>query len=770
MKQKWFASLLWAVTFMNASLQAQSCFVKGKITSENGPALFAHVYCSDLNFSAETDLEGKYSLGPFPVGEHEIQVSYVSYQSLTSKIVVSETDTLIELNFHLQNQQVLDEVVITGTKTFQRKSSTPVIVNLISRQQIENVQACNVADGLKFQSGLRVETDCQTCNYTQLRMNGLAGGYSQILINGRPVFSPLTGLYGLEQLPSSMLERIEIVRGGASSTFGPGAIGGTVNIITRVPKKSGLEVSSSYHHINRQAQDVVWNGNLTQVNKRQNAGINLLLNYRNRQFYDHNGDAFSELPRLENKALGVTTFWLPKANQKVELNAMLLNEYRRGGDMAQNPVHLLQQAEERKHRVAMANVDYQINSASQNASFIVYAAFQQTLRDHYTGIFPDNEIDIARHLALPPYGDSKVLTGNGGVQYNFRIENMLKGSNTLTAGVEYTAEDVKDEIPAYRYRINQFTSDLGAFVQSQWQWASSFILLSGVRWDKHKLLDQGVWSPRLSLLYKFRPLTQLRVNWGTGFRPPQAFDTDLHIAFAGGGVSRVSLADNLAAEKSQSLSLSFNHDTATEKFVAGFTLEGFYTRLNRAFYLHPLGFDGFGEVFEKRNGTGAEVSGIVLEARANLNQKIQVEAGITLQQSRFRDPVFYIEGIAATREFMRTPSRYGFGVVTWFLSPKTLFTLNYLYTGSMQLPHFSGAPEQTQDEIKTSRPFHELGARFNLTLLKNAKQSLDAFLGCKNLFNSYQADFDTGKNRDSNYVYGPSQPTTIYFGVKYKLE
>ena len=102
---------------------------------------------------------------------------------------------------------------------------------------MDNVQACNVAEGLKFQPGLRVETDCQTCNYTQLRMNGLAGGYSQILINGRPVFSPLTGLYGLEQLPSSMLERIEVVRGGASSTNGPGAIGGTVNIITRLSQK-----------------------------------------------------------------------------------------------------------------------------------------------------------------------------------------------------------------------------------------------------------------------------------------------------------------------------------------------------------------------------------------------------------------------------------------------------------------------------------------------------------------------------------------------------
>ena len=100
-------------------------------------------------------------------------------------------------------------MVITGTRTFKRKTTSPVIVNILSSTTLNNVQACNLSECLKFQPDLRVETNCQTCNYTQLRMNGLAGGYSQILINGRPIFSPLTGLYGLEQIPTNMIERIE---------------------------------------------------------------------------------------------------------------------------------------------------------------------------------------------------------------------------------------------------------------------------------------------------------------------------------------------------------------------------------------------------------------------------------------------------------------------------------------------------------------------------------------------------------------------------------
>ena len=137
---------------------------------------------------------------------------------LTKKIhvYVSEGVNTIDISVDPTSYDI-DQVVVTGTKTFKRKTESPVIVNVIDSRQLESVQACNLAEGLNFQPGIRIETDCQTCNYTQLRMNGLAGGYSQILINGRPIFSPLTGLYGMEQIPVNMIDRIEIVRGGGSS-------------------------------------------------------------------------------------------------------------------------------------------------------------------------------------------------------------------------------------------------------------------------------------------------------------------------------------------------------------------------------------------------------------------------------------------------------------------------------------------------------------------------------------------------------------------------
>src|SRR5690606_625888 len=132
-------------------------------------------------------------------------------------------------------------------------------------------------------------------------------------------------------------------------------------------------------------------------------------------------------------------------------------------------------------------------------------------------------------------------------------------------------------------------------------------------------------------------------------------------AFAGGGISRISLDENLDVERSHSYTASFNFDKANVKSIYGFTIEGFYTKLDDVFYLFPVGEDEFGERFEKRNGSGASVKGVSLEARANFNYKFQFDLGVTLQSSRFDDPVENIEGLAPKREFMRTPDAYGYG-------------------------------------------------------------------------------------------------------------
>ena len=288
-----------------------------------------------------------------------------------------------------------------------------------------------------------------------------------------------------------------------------------------------------------------------------------------------------------------------------------------------------------------------------------------------------------------------------------------------------------------------------------------------MRADKHNLVDRVILSPRVSLLYKLKTFTQFRLTWGTGFRAPQAFDADMHIAFAGGGVSRVILSPDLVEERSQSLSGSVNYDKATENFIAGFTLEGFYTKLNDAFYLQPVGSDEFGDVFEKRNGTGATVQGVTLELRGNYKKKMQLEAGFTLQTSLYDEAVENIEGQEPRREFLRTPNQYGY--VTYALTPGDRFSvsLNGVYTGSMELVHFAGAPEQAVDEYVTTPTFFELSMKVAYTFKFEVLDSgLELFAGVKNLTNAFQNDFDTLRDRDSGYVYGPGAPRTFYLGLR----
>lgn len=751
------------------SLFAQTGTITGKVLSEGEAIPWATIQLKGTQIGTTTDEMGRFILNA-PYGTYTVICKSVGYKSFSKEVTISNIKT-ITMNFELKEDVMgLEQVVITGTKTEKRRTDSPVIVNLINSKTLDNVVASNLSEGLRFQPGLRVETDCQTCNYTQLRINGLQGGYSQILINGRPIFSPLTGLYGMEQIPTNMIERIEIVRGGVSALYGSSAIGGTVNVITKIPRQNDYAMTYTYQNMGNGADDHQLVGNATVVNTSRNAGATFFVSKRDRDTYDNNGDNYSELPQLNNNSFGANFFYLPKENQKLEASISSINEYRYGGEMVDKAAHLAKQSEERTHNVIMGSIDYQINFNEEKSALILYYGGQHTNRDHYTGIIPDDEPELSRFFADPPYGISNVTTHQGGAQYNHRFNSLLGGKTVFTLGTEYVYDDVLDFIEAYNYNIDQTTRNLSGFVQNDWDITQNLNFLSGFRIDQHNLVDKAIISPRLSLLYKLATETQFRLGWGTGFRAPQAFDTDLHIAFAGGGISRISLSDNLTHERSNSYTASVNYDKATEHLIAGFTLEGFYTHLRDAFYLFPLGEDQFGERFEKRNGSGATVKGITLETRANFDYQLQIEAGLTVQSSKFDEAVENIEGLEAKREFLRTPNNYGYATFTYTPTKKLSASANIVYTGPMELVHFGGeGTGQDVDEYTRSPSFTELSIRLGYNFeFKNIETGMELFGGVKNLTNAYQDDFDIGKNRDSNYVYGPSAPRTVFLGLRFK--
>ncbi len=745
--------------------------ITGHVVSQGEHIPFVNIFLENTNIGTATDITGHYMLIDLPIGEYTIVAKMVGYKT-EKRVVNIEPNKTIEIKFDLEKDFIrVDEVVITGTKTFKRQTESAVIVGVMDSKTIENLAAQTISESLNFQPGLRMETDCQTCNYTQLRMNGLGGAYSQILINSRSVFSPLTGLYGLEQMPTEMVERIEIVRGGASALYGSSAIGGTVNIITKMPQRNSYKVALNEGVIGGDANDFSVNGTLTALSQKRNAGMALYTSYKKRDWLDQNGDNYSELPELYNNSFGLNSFFKLNENQKIEASFSSMHEFRYGGEMISVPSYLAEQSEERTHNILTGGVDYELTSHNNQTTFAVYIAGQNTDRKHFTGISPDDEAGKTEYNSNPPYGISVNYTYQFGFQLNHLLYNFIHGVNMLTFGSEYVVDDVYDEIKTYDYLIDQNTRNFGTFIQSDWAITSKATLLSGIRADKHNFVDNMILNPRVSFLFKPNANAQLRLSWSTGFRAPQAFDSDMHIAFAGGGIQTVKLAENLKEERSQSWTSSINWDKPTEKHIVGFTLEGFYTKLKDAFVLEEIGQDEDGNsIMQKQNGGNSNVLGATLELRANYNRIIQAESGITLQKSVFENAVQWSEELPGEKSFLRTPNRYGYYALTWTPSKNFKTTLSGIYTGSMLVPHY-GVPGNAgtieKDELFKSTDFLETNVKISYTVSSaRLDSSIEFFGGAGNLFNQYQNDFDSGKYRDSGYVYGPAKPRNFYIGIK----
>jgi outer membrane receptor for ferrienterochelin and colicins len=745
--------------------------IMGHVISKGEHIPFVNIYLENTNFGTTTDVTGHYMMVDLPEGDFFLVARMVGYK-IQKKPVKLTAEKTLEINFELEEDlQRIGEVVVTGTKTFKRQTESAVIVNVLDSKTIKNIAAQTVSEILNFQPGLRMEVDCQTCNYTQLRMNGLGGAYSQILVNSRATLSPLTSLYGLEQLPSEMVERIEVVRGGASALYGSSAIGGTVNIITKMPERSSYEITSNNSVIGNGSADFNLNGTLTALSQKRNAGVALYTSHRQRDLYDHNGDNFSEMPSLTNNSFGMNSFFNLDANQKLQVNFSSMHEYRYGGEMVDGPAYLAQQSEERTHDVLMGGADYEISSEDYHTTLILYTAGQYTKRKHFTGIIPDHPVEVQEYNSNPPYGNSQNHTLQLGAQVNRTLLDFIHGSNTVTLGTEYILDDVYDEIETYQYLIDQNSRNLGAFLQSDWDISRRINLLAGIRADRHNFVDQLIVNPRISLLFKPDVNTQFRVSWSTGFRAPQAFDAEMHIAFAGGGIQTIQLAEDLQEERAQSASASVNWDKPTENHICGFTLEGFYTRLKDAFVIEETGKNAEGNsLMEKRNGGLSNIYGATFEARANYNRKFQVEGGLTLQKSLYEESVEWSEQLPGTKEYLRTPKAYGYYILTWTPGNRISISLSGVYTGPMLIPHYGlsgdpGTPEM--DELFKSPGFMDvnlkLGYIFSVTRLDS---SIELFGGIGNLLNQYQDDFDTGKNRDSNYIYGPAKPGSIFIGLR----
>lgn len=744
--------------FLKGNAQQFHGSVTGKIISSGKPVPFANIGITGTTLGTVTDEKGSFNLAIDKPGWYELKVSFIGYETKVQRITITEKQPKVSVTMELnQISKILDEVVVTGTRNEKRRLDSAIPVNVLDSRVLDLTQSLNLSEGLSFQPGIRVEKDCQTCNYTQVRMNGLPGSYTQILINSRPLFSSLAGLYGLEQLPASMIERVEIVKGGGSVLYGSNAVAGTINIITKDPTTNSFELTSTGSTIKGESNDLQTDLYTSVIHPKKNSGLSVLVSHRDRQAWDANADGFSELAQFKNISMGVNGFINPDKDSKLRLSVNGIHEIRNGGDQLNREPHLREQSEYRDSKIAAGNVDYTRNFYGIRSSLELYAGAQLTSRDHYTGSF-----------GADGYGDSENQTYIGGGQINYTLLNFIHGKNILTAGLEYQYDYVFDEIKAYNYLVNQETFQTGAFIQSDWDIHPKINFVSGLRVTSHNKTDDIIYSPRFSLLYKINSRLQARVSRSQGFRAPQAFDTDMHIAFSGGGVALTTIDPNLKAEQSSSYNASVDYNVAVEKYIYGFTLNGFYTQLNNTFILVESSVSGNDNNTQltRTNGSDAEVKGITLEARLNYNYKLEGEIGMTWQNSTHSEPVSWSADVQGSTSFLRTPGLYGYFALGFSAIKNTKFSFSGVYTGEMDVPHFAGAPEVESDELAKASPFMEINLKldYQLPIWKNLIMTTVA-CGVQNITNAFQSDFDTGPSRDSNYIYGPGRPRTLFVTI-----
>ena len=647
----------------------------------------------------------------------------------------------------------LDEMVVSANKNTVRRKDAPVVVSVINAKMMEQVNAPDLAKTLSFQSGLRVENNCQNCGFPQVRINGLEGAYSQILINSRPVVSALAGVYGLEQMPAAMVERIEVVRGGGSALFGANAVGGTINIITKDPKANTFEVSNTLSQIGGSAWEEVMGANASIVGHDNRCGLALYQTYRNRQPYDHDGDGFSELGKLSSHTFGLNGYYRPTHYTRIGLEYHTTNEFRRGGNKFDLEPHLTDITEQTRHLINSGQLSYDIAWKEWAHKLSFFSSLQHIDRNSYYGAQQDPNA----------YGKTKDLTSVTGATYTGRFDHLLFAPAMITAGAEYQYNRLHDIMTGYNRDLQQDVKIASVYAQGEWT-VSRVTMLAGLRMDSHNLISNPILSPRVNLMWKPSDRLQTRLTWSTGFRAPQAYDEDLHVTAVGGEGVLIQLADGLKPEYSNSFSGSVDWTFGCGHFLFNILGELFYTSLDDVFYLRDIGTDADGNaVKERRNGDGAQVYGANIEAKAAHGSHLLLQAGLTVQRSRYRKLTAWSDDptVAPVRNIPRTPDLYGYFTMNAKPAKRLDVSLSGIYTGRMYVPHFG-----QQDEMVHTSDFMELSAKLAYTFPLSHHLRLQLNCGVQNIFNAFQSDLDRGEYRDSGYFYGPTQPRTFFVGCK----
>jgi len=712
---------------------------------EGNPVKKAVVLIPEINKSAETDESGSFEITQIPPGRYHVEVYAEGYMDYSSNNFDLKQN---KLNYQvILIKKITEEIVVTATRTRKLFAETPIKTELITTKDIEKKAATNLADTLYQTTGVRVENDCQNCNFSQVRINGMEGKYTQILIDSSPVISAMTGVYGLEQIPAEMLDRIEIVKGGGSALYGGNAVAGVINVLTKEPQENKTTLKLHQESISREPfTNIGFHSSL--VSKDLNTRAFLFASYQKREPVDLNDDKFSELGTISNTSFGLNLYnYFSEINGNLKLSLFRIFEERRGGDLFDKPPHEANTAEWIKTDQIGFSSDWN-HYLSEKIHYNLSLSLVDAKRNTYYGSHKDPNA----------YGTTKNPLMFLNCQLNYQA-----GSHVFSIGAQYKRDKIKDEATGYDRIIEDIYHESGLFIQDDFKIGKTFSLLTGLRLNKHSALDRIIFTPRLSILVNLMKELSFRTSFSTGFRAPQVFDEDLHITQVGGEGMMVTNSPNLKEEKSYSINSGFDYGKQIGRNLIQFSVEGFYNKLSDTFILHEVKRIEKARILERINGSGSKVYGLSFDFGLVLGPKLSLASGWSIQRSELEEP----EPDFNSREFFRTPNFYGYFSMSYENNKLVNVDLSGEYTGPMKAPHYAGYIYE--DRLETTQSFWVVNLRLRkpINITETYKASL--FFGAYNILNSYQEDLDKGVDRDSGYVYGPAKPRSFYAGFEFSF-
>ncbi|EIJ38089.1 outer membrane receptor for ferrienterochelin and colicins [Galbibacter orientalis DSM 19592] len=733
--------------------------VKGVVTSDGSPLAYANVYIKGTQNGTSTDENGVFEINNISNGEHIIVASYTGFSTESKKINVKENS--LTVNFILHENSSLEEVVITGTLKPVSRMETPVPVEVYKPAFFKKNPTANVFEALQNVNGVRPQLNCNICNTGDIHINGLEGPYTMVLIDGMPIVSGLSTVYGLSGIPNSLIERMEIIKGPASSLYGSEAVGGLINIITKTPQYAPkLTVDTFVSSWGEFNLDVGYRALLG-----KKTSFLFGANYFNfNQTIDNNNDNFTDLTLQNRISLFQKWDFKRKDNRLFSLASRYFYEDRWGGELQWTPEY--------------RGGDEIYGESIYTSRWEFLGKYQLPFKENVLFTFSYTD-----HNQNSVYGDVPYLAdqriGFGQLTWDKKIN---KHDLLFGAALRYNFYDDNTAATAEMDKNNPDEVTIPSiFIQDEVKFNKKHTLLLGMRYDYDKR-HGNIFTPRMAYKWSLSENDILRLNAGTGFRVVNLFTED-HAALT--GARDVVIEEELKPEKSYNVNINYLKKIYTQNnsFI-GLDMSAWYTYFTNMilpdYDTNPneIIYDNL-DGYAVSTGVSANVdmvfyNGIKINLGGTFMNVSQTENGITTRQ-------------ILTEQFSGT----------WGISYKIVpWNLNIDYTGNiygpMRLPLLG--------ELDPRKEYSPVWSIQNIQFTYDGFKNFEIYGGIKNLLNwtpnkgnpfiiarandpfDKNVIFDAQGNAqatpnnpyaltfDPSYVYGPNQGIRGFVGVRYQLD